>query len=166
MPTPMPPTPAPVPVPAAPKTIDPSKVFVRAMPGYLYSPFTKKLYYTNNRQEVGASTYERPWSVSPGYGFETPVYPLNPVDFPTAETANKVLEQARAWYPTLLFDVMAPKPTGGVVTQLQYWLIVWNGADLYEIFSCGWWAFDCDKDGETAAKQQRTAELKSAGFSV
>lgn len=168
-PTPVPaPVPAPVPpAPAPPRTIDLSKVLVRAMPGYLYSPFTKKVYYLNTRQPVGASTYERPWSVNPGYGFEQPVYPLNPIDYPTAKTANTILEWARAQWPTagLTFDVYAPTPDG-YVTQLQYWLIVWNGADLYEVYSAGWWAFDLDKDGQQAAHQQRTAELKDAGFSV
>jgi hypothetical protein len=150
---------------AAAQAIDPSKIFVRAMKGYLYSPTSKRIYYTHNREEVGPSTYERPWSVNPGYGFEQPIHPLNPVDYPTADTANSVLEQARAWFPTLLFDIIVPTPDG-YVTQLQYWLIVWNGADLYEVFSAGWWAFDCDKDGETAAREQRTAELRQAGFSV
>jgi hypothetical protein len=154
--------------PARPATtVDPSKILVRAMKGYLYSPITKRLYYVHNRQEVGPSTYERPWSINPGYGFDQPVYPLNPVDYPTAETANSVLEWARAQWPTsgLIFDIYVPTPDG-FVTQLQYWLVVWNGADLFEIYSAGWWAFDYDKDGQAAAYEQRTAELRSAGFSV
>ena len=156
------------PVPATGSAIDPSKIFVRAMKGFLYSPVTKRLYDIINRMEVGPSTYERPWSVQPRYGFEQPVYPLNPVDYPTAETANKVLEWARAQWPTsgIIFDIFAPAPTGGVVTQLQYWLIAWNGQDLYEIFSAGWTAFDYDKDGQQAAYEQFTAQLRAAGFSV
>jgi hypothetical protein len=152
---------------SAPTSIDPSKILVRAMKGYLYSPFTKRLYYTYNRQEVGPSEYERPWSVNPNYGFETPIYPLNPVDYPTAETANTILEWARAQWPSsgLIFDIYVPTPEGHV-TQLQYWLVVNNGQDLYEIYSAGWWAFDLDKDGQQAAYEQRTAELRDAGFSV
>lgn len=150
---------------AVPQSVDPSKILVRGMKGYLYSPSTKRMYYIHNREEVGPSTYERPWSVNPGYGFEQPVYPLNPVDYPTADTANRVLEWARENWPTLLFDVYVPTPDG-YVTQLQYWLVVWNGDSIYEVYSCGWWAFDLDKDGEAAAIEQRTAELKQAGFSV
>ena len=147
-----------------PTTIDLSKLLVRGMKGYLYSPVTKRMYYIHDRSEVGPSTYERPWSVNPGYGFETPVYPLNPVDYPTYNTANDVLAWAREMWPTLQFDVYAPSPEG-YVTQLQYWLIAWNGADIYEIYSAGWWAFDLDKDGEAAAYDQRSAELRQAGFS-
>jgi len=148
------------------KSIDPSKILVRAFPGYLYSPITKQLYYVHDRLPVGPSTYERPWSVQPGYGFDQPVYPLNPVDYPTPDTANEVLLWARDTWPNLDFTIIAPTPTGGFTTHPQYWLVVWNGADLYEVYSAGWWAFDYDKDGATAAVEQRTADLKLAGFSV
>jgi hypothetical protein len=146
--------------------IDPSKILVRAMKGWLYSPVSKKIYSAVTREENGPSTFERPWSVQIGFGFDQPVYPLNPVDYPTPETADAVLTQARAWWPTLLFDIFAPTPTGGFTTVPQYWLVVSNGQDLYEIFSAGWFAFDFDKDGEAAAYEQRTAELRAAGFSV
>jgi len=151
---------------AAPATIDPNKIYVRAMKGYLYSPVTKRISYTHNREEVGPSTYERPWSVQLGYGFEQPVYPLCPVDYPTPETADSVLSQAIVWWPSLVFDIIAPVPTGGFTTAPQYWLVVNNGADLWEVLSAGWFAFDLDKDGAAAAYEQRTAELRLAGFSV
>jgi len=153
-------TPPPEPVP-----LDPSKILVRAMKGFLYSPWTKRLYYTVTRQEVGPSTYERPWSINLGYGFEQPVYPLNPVDYCTPETADQVLHWAKTQWAGLTFDIVAPTPDG-YVTVPQYWLVVTNGADLYEIYSAGWWAFDYDKDGAIAATEQRTAELRDAGFSV
>jgi hypothetical protein len=44
--------------------------------------------------------------------------------------------------------------------------VVNNGDDLWEVYSAGWWAFDKEKDGEAAAIEQRTAELRAAGFSV
>jgi hypothetical protein len=152
--------------PAVPVPLDPSKILVRAMKGYLYSPVTKRLYYTNNRQEVGPSTYERPWSVNIGYGFEQPIYPLCPVDYCTPATADAVLGWAMSQWQGLLFDIYAPTPDGGFTTAPQYWLVVSNGQDLYEIYSAGWWAFDYDKDGAQAAAEQRTAELRQAGFSV
>jgi len=145
--------------------IDPSKIYVRAMKGFLYQPSTKRLSYTATREEVGDSTYERPYSVAFGFGFEQPVYALCPVDYATPETADAVLTQARTWWPTLLFDIFAPTPTGGFTTVPQYWLVTSNGQDLYEIFSAGWFAFDLDKDGEAAAYEQRSAELRQAGFS-
>jgi hypothetical protein len=133
----------------------------------LYSPVTKQLYPVNDRQTpVGPSTYERPWSIQPGYGFETPVYPLSPIDYCTPDTADAVLTWAKSMWPTLLFDIYAPTPTGGFVTAPQYWLLVTNGTDLYEVYGAGHWSFDLDKDGEQAAYQQRTAELRQAGFSV
>lgn len=148
-------------------TIDPSRILVRGMPGFLYSPITKRMYYTHERTEVGDATYNRPWSVNLGYGFEQPIYPLNPVDFCTQATADRTLAWAREQWPSagLIFDIFVPTPDG-YVTESQYWLICWNGADLYEIFSAGWWMFDLQKDGQQAAHEQRTAELKSAGFSV
>jgi len=171
-------TPSTVTVPAAPgpqgvapnqqavaRAIDLSKILVRAMPGYLYSPVTKCIYYVNNLQPVGPSTFERPWSVNLGYSFERPVYPLNPVDYCTPETADAVLQWARNYWPQLIFDIYAPTPDG-YVTVPQFWLLVTNGSSLYEVYSAGWWAFDYDKDGDAAAFQQRNAELKAAGFSV
>jgi hypothetical protein len=151
--------------PVEPVPLDPSKILVRAMKGYLYSPVTKRLYYTHNREEVGPSTYERPWSVNIGYGFEQPVYPLNPVDYCTPATADAVLTWAMSQWQSLLFDIVVPTPDG-FVTAPQHWLVVTNGQDLYEIYSAGWWAFDYDKDGAAAAFEQRTAELRDAGFSV
>jgi hypothetical protein len=150
---------------SAAAAIDPSKILVRAMKGYLYSPWNKKLYYTHNREEVGPSTYNRPWSVNLGYGFTTPVYPLNPVDYPTEATADGVLAWAKENWPSLIFDILVPTPDG-YVTESQYWLVVNNGDDLWEVYSAGWWAFDKEKDGEAAAIEQRTAELRAAGFSV
>lgn len=147
--------------------IDPSKILVRGMPGFLYSPISKRMYYSRTREEVGDATYNRPWSVNPYYGFEQPIYPLNPVDFCTQTTADRALEWARAQWPSagLVFELFVPTPEG-YVTESQYWLICWNGQDLYEIFSAGWWMFDLQKDGQQAAYEQRTSELRAAGFSV
>lgn len=145
--------------------IDPSKILVRAMPGFLYSPLTKLLYYTNTREAVGPYTFERPWSIAFGYDFDVPVQPLNPVDFPTPDTAQACLEWARSMWPTLVFAIVAPTPTGGFTSVPQFWLVCNNHADLYEIFSAGWWMFDLSKDGEAAAYEQRSAELRAAGFS-
>jgi hypothetical protein len=103
--------------------------------------------------------------VNLGYGFTTPVYPLNPVDYPTEATADGVLAWAKENWPSLIFDILVPTPDG-YVTESQYWLVVNNGDDLWEVYSAGWWAFDKEKDGEAAAIEQRTAELRAAGFSV
>jgi hypothetical protein len=146
--------------------VDQSKIFVRAFKGFLWSPITMQLYYANNREAVGPSTYFRPYSVTLDYGFEDPIVALNPVDYPTPDTADACLTWARENWPTLVFDIVAPEPTGGFVTAKSYWLLVNNGADLYEVYGAGLWQFDREKDGEAAAVEQRTAELRAAGFSV
>jgi len=146
-------------------TFDPNTVLVRAFKGILWSPTTQQLYYANNREAVGPSTYFRPYSVTLGYGFEDPISALNPVDFPTPETADACLTWAKENWPTLVFYIVAPEPTGGFVTAKQYWLAVNNGADLWEVYGAGLWQFDREKDGDAAAYEQRSAELRLAGFS-
>jgi hypothetical protein len=146
--------------------IDPSKILVRAFRGYLWSPITKRLYAAITREENGPSTFERPFSVQIGYGFESPIVALSPLDYPTADTAEWVLNWARQYWPTLIFDIIVPEPSGGFVTESQYLLVAWNGQDLYEAYSAGQWAFLFDRDGQDAAYAARTAELKQAGFAV
>lgn len=173
MSTPVPSPPPPVPAapgtgaaPNPPAMRDPTTLLVRAFKGFLYSPLTKQLYYTNNRESVGPSTYERPWSVNPNYGYEHPIYPLNPVDYCTADTADAVLSWAKDNWPSLVFDIIVPIPEG-FVTQAQYWLLVTNHEQsIIEVYGAGLWAFDHDKDGDASATEQRTAELRQAGFSV
>ena len=147
-------------------TIPPDQILVRAFRGYLYSPISKKLYSAVTREENGPSTFERPWSFAPGYGFDVPLQPLSPLDYPTADTAQWVLDWARQYWPTLTWDIVVPEPTGAIVTESQYLLIAWNGQDLYEAYSAGQWAFLYDRDGQDIAYTQRTAELRAAGFSV
>ena len=146
--------------------IPPNQILVRAFKGYLYSPITKKLYSIGTREENGPSTFERPWSVQIGFGFETPIVALSPLDYPTAETAEWTLTWARTNWPTLTWDIVVPEPSGGFVTESQYLLVAWNGQDLYEAYSAGQWAFLYDRDGQDIAYTQRTAELRAAGFSV
>ena len=125
------------------------------------------MYYTHDRTEVGDATYSRPWSVNLGYGFEQPVYPLNPIDFCSPETADRCLTWAKEQWPSanLTFDIVVPTPDG-YVTEPQHWLLVTNGDELWEVYSAGWWFFDLQKDGQAAAYEQRTSELRQAGFSV
>jgi hypothetical protein len=149
----------------APTAIDPTKIYVRAFKGYLWSPYTKRLSYVHNREEVGPSTYNRPFSITLGYGFEHPIHALSPLDYPTSDTPDWVLAWARENWPALLWDLYVPDPTGGVVTEDQWWLVV-NSGDLYEIYSAGQWAFLFDRDGQEAAYAARTADLRMAGFSV
>jgi hypothetical protein len=132
---------------------------------FLWSPETKRLYY-DDLTPVGPSTYERALWKSPWYQFWIADRYLNPLDYPTLETARKVLDWARKVAGLGIdFSLVEDKEVRGSISHPQIYLVATaNGRS--ETFGSGRLAFGIDKNGPRAAERSFVAELQLAGFPI
>ena len=132
---------------------------------FLWSPETKRLYYAD-LTSVGPSTYERALWKSPWYAFWQASRYLNPLDYPTTDTARKVLDWARKVAgPAIDFSLQEDKEVRGTISDPQIFLKAsLNGRS--ETYGAGRLAFSFDKNGAVAAERSFLAELQLAGFPI
>lgn len=140
---------------------------------WLYNDQTKQI-ENDEGTPVGSLTYEYPWSTNLGLGFRW--YRLNPLNYPTKDTAEKVL----AWvkrnvivpgysFSIAELDVAAP----GIVTlnrdeipmkRFPQYLIALNrvNGEQIEVFSAGLIGFGVMKNGEVWQKASFRDEVALA----
>ena len=125
-----------------------------------WSPMTQRLYVEG--QELGPSTYERPYAVSYFSSTMPPRY-LSPIDYATFETAARVQDWAEKNFPALRFSTIAGDQSGVSFPKL-YLVAEAAAGGKTEVYSAGWRAFVFDKNGPAAAKTSFEAELRLAGL--
>ena len=126
---------------------------------------------TDEGVSVGSYTFERPYSTNLGLGFKW--VPLNPLNYPTKETADAVLSWVKEVEPFRIWKLAArfPEPPGIVAldpedikSSFPQYVVELNDANGNKIeeFSPGLLAFSIMKNGKTWAKQSFAAEVRLA----
>ena len=136
---------------------------------WFYNAATKKI-ETSDGAEVGPYTYERPFSTNLGLGFKWVA--LNPLNYPTKETAKKVYEWVKSIEPSRKFALveMFPESPGAVVLDIEkldsfpmYMIQLQDDkGNKIEDFSAGLLGFSRMKNGDVWASRSFLAEIQTA----
>lgn len=132
---------------------------------WVYDTVTKKIEDIEGKV-LEPWTFERPWSTNLGLGLSW--RPLNPVNYPTLDTAKAVLDWARKSFPNKKFrlgETIVASP--GVVTldinnpvnYPMYQVVLVDPSGDENEFSAGLLAFSIMKNGTKRAVESFKAEI-------
>lgn len=132
---------------------------------WFWNSVTKKLEDVEGKV-LEPYTFERPWSTNLGLGFSW--RPLNPMLYPTLDTAKAVLDWAKKTFPNKKFRigetyVMSPGVVtldpGNPVNYPMYQITLVDPSGDENEFSAGLLAFGIMKNGAARAKESFKAEM-------